>query len=208
MKLKLITIFVFYLFIPGLVLFGQGLSQPTRMQGGTVTGRASLTQDVALLKEQLGEMRFEVERLLRENESLELRLKKLEVQNASAVSDVVFRQELASLRAEFNRLNKSQREELLAQISEQIRALAKETEKSLESVASGGTTTVGTPIVTKFNDNYPKSGIYYVVKSGDSISKIATSAGSTITYIIHANKIPDPDRLQVGEELFIPIDNP
>jgi LysM repeat protein len=208
MKLKFIILFVFSIFAPILTLPGQKYSPPTRMPGGAGASQASLTQDVALLKEQLGEMRFEVERLLRENESLELRMKKVEAQSSAGVSDLVFRQELASLRAEFNRLNKTQQEEILSQISKQIKVLAKETEKSLESVASGGGVSQGSPIITKFNDNYPKSGIYYMVKSGDTISKIANSVGSTITHIIHANQITDPDRLQVGEELFIPIDNP
>ena len=111
MKLKSISPVIFLIFVPVLSLFGQNLSQPTRMPSGA--SRASLNQDVALLKEQLGEMRFEVERLLRENESLELRLKKVEALSSVGVSDVVFRQELASLRAEFNRLNKTQQEELL-----------------------------------------------------------------------------------------------
>ena len=185
-------------------LRGQNYSQPTRMSGGTSSSLASLSQDVALLKEQLGEMRFEVERLLRENEAMELRIKKSEAQSSAAVSDVVFRQELSSLRAEFNRLNKTQREELLEQITKQIRALAKEVEATPAAVSAAKPP----QIITDFNDNFPTSGIYYVVKSGDTISKIASSAGSKILYIINANKIPDPNRLQVGEKLFIPIDNP
>ena len=208
MKLKLISILILFLYssLPNLV--GQTYSKPTRMTNSSSEAQARLIQDVALLKQQLGEMRFEVERLVRENESLELRLKKMEGQSTSNVSDVVLRQELASLRAEINGLNKTQREDLLAQIGKQIRALAEETEKSIASVANGGTPS-GSPIVTKFDDSvYPQSGIFYVVRSGDTLSKIASDAGSRVSYIIHANKIPDPDRLQVGRELFIPIDNP
>ncbi len=205
MKRKHIGLLIFLLSAFGMSMFGQNFSQPTRMPVGTGPQRASLTQDVALLKEQLGEMRFEVERLLRENEALTLRMNKIEAQSSSAVSDVVFRQELASLRAEFNRLNKAQREELLEQISKQIRALAKEIER--QPVPASRPAVQDKPIV--FDDTiYPKSGIFYVVKSGDTLSKIASSVGSQVSYIIHANKIPDPNRLQVGRELFIPIDNP
>lgn len=205
MKRKHIGLLIFLLSAFGMSMFGQNFSQPARMPGGTGPQRASLTQDVALLKEQLGEMRFEVERLLRENEALTLRMNKIEAQSSSAVSDVVFRQELASLRAEFNRLNKAQREELLEQISKQIRALAKEIER--QPVPASRPAVQDKPIV--FDDTiYPKSGIFYVVKSGDTLSKIASSVGSQVSYIIHANKIPDPNRLQVGRELFIPIDNP
>lgn len=205
MKLYRIGLVIILITTSSVSVWGQTFSQPTRMPGGTGPQRASLSQDVALLKEQLGEMRFEVERLLRENEALTLRMNKIEAQSSSAVSDVVFRQELSSLRAEFNRLSKSQREELASQITQQIRALAKEIES--QPTPSARPAAPAKPIV--FDDAvYPKSGIFYVVKSGDTLSKIATSVGSRISYIIHANKIPDPDRLQVGRELFIPIDNP
>jgi hypothetical protein len=66
MKIKQITIYFTLLVVPVLWGLGQNYPLPTRMAGGG-TGTASLAQDVALLKEQLGEMRFEVERLLREN---------------------------------------------------------------------------------------------------------------------------------------------
>ncbi len=185
---------------------GQGYSQPTRMSNPSGSARASLSQDVALLKEQLGEMRFEVERLLRENQAIELRMKKLEAQGASAVSDVVFRQELASLKAEFNRLSKAQREELANQITKQIKALANEIERGGGS--SRGGNAVAPPVITEWDPNsFPKTGIYYKVQSGDTLSKIASEVGSKVSYITHANKIPNPDRLQVGRELFIPIDN-
>ncbi|MCB1123216.1 MAG: LysM peptidoglycan-binding domain-containing protein [Verrucomicrobiae bacterium] len=206
MKSKLICTLTFSLLCPISLLWSQNYTQPTRMPGGTAPERASLSQDVALLKEQLGEMRFEVERLVRENESLQLRMKKIEAQSSAAVSDVVFRQELSSLREEFNRLSKKQREELLDQITQQIRSLAKEIESTPVTPTRSGPPP--SPIVTEWNKNFPETGIFYVVKSGDTISKIATEAGSRISYIINANKIPDPDRLQVGEKLFIPIDNP
>jgi LysM repeat protein len=204
MKIKQITIYFTLLVVPVLWGLGQNYPPPTRMAGGG-TGTASLAQDVALLKEQLGEMRFEVERLLRENESLQLRIKKVEAQSASSVSDVAFRQELSSLYAEINRLNKTQRDELLAQISKQIRALAKEIEKSPNMGGDGSGSS--TPIVFDPN-SYPQTGIPYIVKSGDTLSKIASSVGSKVSYIIHANEIPDPDRLKIGRELFLPIDNP
>ena len=52
--------------------------------------------------------------------------------------------------------------------------------------------------------DYPKSGITYTVQSGDSISKIARKNNSRIKWIQDANKISDPSKLQVGDEIFIP----
>ena len=117
----------------------------------------------------------------------------------SAKASAPFRQELASLRAEFNRLNKAQREELAAQITKQIRALAKEFESSGSSGGSGSSTG-GSPIITHFDDSlYPQTGIFYIVKSGDTLSKIASSAGSKVVYITHAisTKIVRKNRHQV-----------
>ena len=186
---------------------GQGYSQPTRMTSPSGSARASLSQDVALLKEQLGEMRFEVERLLRENEALERRMKKIEATSSTAVSEVVFRQELALLKAEFNRLSKTQREELAKQITKQIQDLANQVNAGGSS--SGGSAPPSRPVLTEWDQSsFPKTGIYYKVQSGDTLSKIASEVGSKVSYITHANKIPNPDRLQVGRELFIPIDNP
>ncbi len=193
---------------PALDLFAQTYSPPTRMPS-TSNQAAGINQDLALLKQQLGEMRLELERLVRLNNSLETRLKAMEERNANSlfITESFFNRELASLRAEFNKLNKVQKEEIIAQVSLQIRALAEETEKSIQSIVDGSTAPTTVKVV-EFSNNYPKMGIYYKVKSGDSLSKIAKEAGSKISYIINANKIPEPDQLQVGKELFVPIDNP
>ena len=208
MKFKYIHLIVLSLALTSFYGHAQNYSQPTRMPGGTGTARASLSQDVALLKEQLGEMRFEVERLLRENAALETRMKKLEAQGASAVSDVVFRQEIASLKAEFNRLSKSQREELAKQITQQIKALADQVEQGGVVSSGSSNTRNSTPDLREWNDDFPETGIYYKVQSGDTLSKIASEVGSTVAYITHANRLLNPNRLQVGRELFIPIENP
>ena len=158
-----------------------------------------------MLKQQLGEVRLELERLFRANNSLQARLKALDQRNSSSgfVSEAFFNRELASLRSEFNRLNKENKEQIISQVSAQIRALASETEKSIQSVAGAAPAAVK---VVEFTDNYPKSGIHYTVQAGDTLSKIAKQSGSRTSYIINANKIPNPDRLQVGKELFVPVD--
>ena len=55
-----------------------------------------------------------------------------------------------------------------------------------------------------FGTDYPKSGIKYVVRSGDSISKIAREHNSRQSWILDANEISDPRMLRVGAEIFIP----
>ena len=199
-----IPVIVLSLFISALASWAQNFSPPQRAPARS-SHTAGLSQDVAMLKQQLGEVRLELERLFRANNSLQARLKALEQRNSGSgfVSEAFFNRELASLRSEFNRLNKANKEQIISQVSAQIRALASETEKSIQSVAVAAPPAVK---VFEFNDNYPTTGIHYTVQAGDTLSKIAKQSGSRTSYIINANKIPNPDRLQVGKELFVPVD--
>lgn len=44
----------------------------------------------------------------------------------------------------------------------------------------------------------------YVVRSGDTLSAIATRFDTTVKAIVEANDIADPDVIDVGQELTIP----
>ena len=46
--------------------------------------------------------------------------------------------------------------------------------------------------------------ILYIVKKGDTLWKIAKKYGSTIDDIVRTNGIEDPNRINVGQKLFIP----
>jgi LysM repeat protein len=48
------------------------------------------------------------------------------------------------------------------------------------------------------------SVIIYVVKAGDTLWKIAKRFGSTVDDIVRVNGIERPDRLNVGEKIYIP----
>jgi LysM repeat protein len=48
------------------------------------------------------------------------------------------------------------------------------------------------------------SVIIYVVKAGDTLWKIAKRFGSTVNDIIRVNGIERPDRLNIGEKIYIP----
>ncbi len=51
-----------------------------------------------------------------------------------------------------------------------------------------------------------KEGIIYTVKSGDSLSKIAASYGTTVSKIKSANNLTS-DFLKIGDELLIPVED-
>jgi LysM repeat protein len=48
--------------------------------------------------------------------------------------------------------------------------------------------------------------LVYVVKAGDTLFTIAQRYGITVADIVAANELLDPDRLSLGQELFIPQD--
>jgi LysM repeat protein len=50
----------------------------------------------------------------------------------------------------------------------------------------------------------------YVIKQGDTLSKIARAFGVTVDELLAANKdtIKDPDRIKVGDQIIIPVPVP
>ncbi len=50
----------------------------------------------------------------------------------------------------------------------------------------------------------------YVIKTGDTLSKIAKEFGLTVDQLLEANKdtIEDPDKISVGDEIIIPAPPP
>ena len=48
------------------------------------------------------------------------------------------------------------------------------------------------------------SVIIYVVKDGDTLWKIAKKHGSTVDDIVRVNGIENPDKINIGEKIYIP----
>jgi LysM repeat protein len=74
---------------------------------------------------------------------------------------------------------------------------------STSAVASDDSTPPAIP------SNMPQNGITYVVKSGDTISKIASTNSSRTDWILAANKLTAKSvrNLPIGTKLFIPQRN-
>jgi LysM repeat protein len=80
---------------------------------------------------------------------------------------------------------------------------------------AGGSASPSTPVITakpSFNPTpVPQpTQVTYTVQAGDTLSRIAGRFGITLQQLIDANKdvIPNPDRLQIGDVLTIPIPIP
>jgi LysM repeat protein len=53
----------------------------------------------------------------------------------------------------------------------------------------------------------PKPVVYHTVQSGETLWDIADQYGVTLEALMAANESVDPDRLQPGQELIIPLDD-
>jgi len=167
---------------------------------------ANLSQDVSLLTQQVKTMRLELEELQRENA-------RLRAQAAAASGDYPTQAQISrlsaaveSLRREYRAADEVQKQQIIAEVTRQINALAKETQGAINTVAQAFDSQPQVAASVHFSDDYPKTGRPYVVRAGDTLSAIARSHGSKVKDIQNANKIVNPARdLKVGETIFIPI---
>jgi LysM repeat protein len=161
---------------------------------------ADIKQDLATLIQQVKTLRLEVEQLRTENARL----------SRAQAGDNTRGEVLAAienLRSAYLQADAVQKQTILAEVNRQMQALAKETQTAIQAVAGAIGSQPSTPALpVNFSEDYPKTGKSYMVRSGDTLSKIAREHGSRIKDIQNANKIANPARdLQVGQTIFIPI---
>ena len=167
---------------------------------------ANLSQDMQLLEQQVKTLRLEIEEMRRENMRLRSKLTKAlsSQNNREQISNLA--QAVEAVRQDFRSADEALKSEIISEVTRQLTTLAEETQEALNAVAEviGEQPQVSAPI--HFSEDYPKSGITYTVRSGDTLSKIARIHGSTVKYIQNANQIVNPSKdLQVGQTIFIPI---
>lgn len=182
------------------------LISPVAAQDSLRVTVANLSQDVNLLEQSLKTMRLEIEELRRENTSMRAQVASASSKSDASVQISNLSVAIETLRREYGLADAQQKQQILAELNRQVSALAIETQSAINSIAkvTFNQPQVSTPVY--FSDDFPKTGKTYVVRSGDTLSKIARDHGSTIKNIQNANKIVNPSKdLQVGETIFIPI---
>lgn len=167
---------------------------------------ANLSQDVSLMAQQVKTLRLEIEEMRRENARLRAQVSAASSNRDTDAQISNLSTAIDTLRREYRAADEAQKQQIIAEVTRQVEALAKETEKAINVVADavGQQPQVTAPV--HFSEDYPETGITYTVRSGDTLSKIAREHSSTIKHIQNANKIVNPARdLQVGQTIFIPI---
>ena len=167
---------------------------------------ANLSQDVDLLEQSLKTMRLEIEELRRENARIRAEMAAASSKSATSAQITNLSVAIETLRREYGLADTQQEQQILAELNRQISVLAIETQSAINSIAKAAYIPPQVPTPVYFSDDFPKTGKTYVVRSGDTLSKIARDHGSTIKNIQNANKIVNPSKdLQVGVTIFIPI---
>jgi LysM repeat protein len=166
---------------------------------------ANLREDVRGLSQRVSELSLRLEQLERENGDLKTRAGSLSQSYATV-------NQLNEAVADLNRTIKSAvataKNETLVQVAAQMEKLGQQTNAALESLAKAQAlrplAAPAASATTSFAENFPKEGVNYTVQKGDSLASIAKKTGAKPQDIINANKLADPDRLLVGQTLFIP----
>jgi LysM repeat protein len=140
------------------------------------TTQANQTQDRLIAQENQRRMAGRVETLEREIDRISLELDAL-------------RQTLDSRLATIERKSADDKRELIARLSAQLDKLVAQTPAPAPVQSSAGGAV---------------QGYEHIVQQGETLSTIAKAYNVTTKAIIQANKIKNPDRLSIGQKLFIP----
>lgn len=180
------------------LVFGSALSAAALAQNPPSSFElANLREDVRGLTQRVGELGLRVEQLERENNELRMR-----ASNASYVTLAQLNDTVADLNRAIKAAVAAGKQDTLQHVAAQMEKLGQQTNAALDSLAKAQATR---PVVqTTFSDTFPKEGISYTVQKGDTLAVIAKKSGAKAQDIINANKLGDPDRLVVGQTLFIP----
>ena len=164
---------------------------------------AGLKQDLSLLSQEVRTLGLEIEQLSRENSALRARITSSEADQSLQEQLTAIYSGIERVRLEYKAADSKNKVTIIDELNQQMAVLAKKVEAAIHSVANAQPKT---STLTKFSDDYPKTGVSYTVQSGDTLSAIARTHGSSTKHIQYANKIVNPSRdLQIGQTIFIPI---
>ena len=167
---------------------------------------ANLRSDVDRLDQLVRSLRLEVEALRRENRELQESVRAQLAGASKGVSSEQLNAILKDFEQRIQSANQASRQSLVNEVSREIESLAEKTQKAINALAGTLQSQPQLEQVVTFNDNYPRSGTSYTVKSGDSLARIARQFNSRVEWIRNANRLAN-DTIFPGQELFIPLNN-
>lgn len=161
------------------------LAQRNNNASATTYALAQQAQTLRDIQYTLQALSAKVDVIEQQQSALASRIAALERGGNAASKD-----ELAALRADFNALKADQgklRGEIVSDLTGKIKTIADKQRAAIEQQQAA-----------------QKTGYTHVVESGQTLSAIAQAYKVSVKSIMKANKIKDPTRVRVGQELFIP----
>jgi regulator of replication initiation timing len=162
---------------------------------------AELSQRFSELEQQYNLMKLEVQNVMAENNRLKQDLAEMKKLQAPDKVEALIQSRMEAHRAETAQMLKEHYDRVLKGISATMGPSALAQAPSGPSSAPVSQEPRSAP-----SGDYPRDGLVYTVQMGDTLSKIASMHGSTVRYIQDANRISNPNTVQVGQKLFIPIE--
>lgn len=165
---------------------------------------ANLEQDIRILSQTVGSLRLELEAMARENNTLKATVREEVARNADQyVTLSQLNSRLGVLVKDLEGSLAANQRSTLEEVGKQIDDLAAQTQKALLAMSKSVAAAPELSTTPRFNSNFPKAGISYTVKTGDSLGKIARENNSKIEWIQNANKIAG-ELIYPGQQIFIP----
>ncbi len=152
------------------------------------TERARLRTEVSYLNQNLDQMKNRLDIVQEEQEQLLRELNRLRetVREDHQVEQRQLRNDMEQQFAEFERRRETERNHIIEQVTQRISAHLERT--SAPAAGTGRT----------------EHGRYHEVQAGETLSEIAAAYQVRANVIVQANDLENPDRLRIGQRLFIP----
>lgn len=177
---------------------------------------ATMSEDIQALRRLVNQLRLDVATLQQENESLRKQLitptdLNAAVQNAVAKNrDEMSKAFNQAITQTVTQANADLRKEIVATVTKQIEALARETNDQLQILAKaiGKAPPVNSRVAAAPPDQAPPSYDkveIYIVKPGENLSLIAARYHVSVSDIVKANPSIDPNKIRDGQSIGIPI---
>jgi len=151
------------------------LSGCATYQSSSRTAQVRQTEDQLIQQENQRRMAGRVELLEREIERISLELDRL-------------RQTLDTRVSNIERKSEEDKRQIIARLTAQLERLMAKTSVQVATPSGGGS----------------MQGYEHIVQQGETLSTIAQAYNVTTKVLIDVNKLKNPDRLSIGQKLFIP----
>jgi LysM repeat protein len=180
------------LMVPALALVLAGASGCMTYDDYAARAEMDKQEDVLLVKE-------DVRKLAGRVEAVELELQRLENQVETARSG-----QDAQVRAQIEQLESRIKGVETARENDKREIIDKLTAKITEIVSKSAGSSSGAAKRQNTKRSSSDVGYEHEVKPGESLSAIASAYGVTVKVVMDNNGITDPNKLRVGQKLFIP----